>query len=115
MNRLLRSRLFVRALEDRTLPATFTVLNLNDSGADSLRDCISKANTAAGADTVTFQSGLTGTITLTTGEVAISEAVNIQGPGWSVLSISGNNASRIFDISTAPAAAGIVITGLTVT
>ena len=30
----------LEALEDRTLPSTFTVMNLNDSGADSLRAAI---------------------------------------------------------------------------
>lgn len=113
MNRRSRIRLFVRPLEDRLAPATFTVLNLNDSGADSLRDCVSKANTAAGADTVTFIAGLTGTITLTSGETAISEA--IKGPGSSVLSISGNNASRIFNISSSASGSAISISGLTFT
>ena len=34
--------------------ATFTVTNLNDSGAGSLRQAILDANAAAGADTITF-------------------------------------------------------------
>jgi len=34
--------------------ATFTVTNTNDSGAGSLRDAITQANTAAGADTIAF-------------------------------------------------------------
>lgn len=113
MSRLIRSRLMLRPLEDRTLPTTFTVMNLNDSGADSLRDCISKANAASGADTVDFKAGLTGTITLTTGEIAISQGLTIVGPGSSQLSISGNNASRIFNTDPAPAAAAIAISGLT--
>src|SRR5262245_23456626 len=115
MTRKFRSRLFVRCLDDRTAPATFTALNLNDSGADSLRDCISKANAAAGADTVDFKSGLSGTITLTTGEIAISQAVTISGPGANVMTISGNNASRIFNTDPAPNTALITISGLTLT
>jgi hypothetical protein len=47
-------------LEDRTLPSTFTVLNLNDSGPGSLRAAI-----ASGDDTIAFANGLHGTITLT--------------------------------------------------
>ncbi|MDG4548947.1 MAG: hypothetical protein P9F19_05990 [Candidatus Contendobacter sp.] len=45
--------------------ATFTVTNLADAGGGSLRQAILDANGAAGADTITFQAGLTGTITLT--------------------------------------------------
>ncbi len=114
MNRL-RQRLFVRALEDRTVPATFTVLNLSDSGADSLRDCISKANAAAGADTIAFNAGLTGTITLTTGEIAINGAVVIDGPGPATLKISGNNASRIFNTSSAATGTAVTVRDLTLT
>jgi len=40
--------------------ATYTVTNTNDSGAGSLRDAIAKANTHAGADTITFAAGLSG-------------------------------------------------------
>ena len=108
----LRQRFFVRALEDRTVPATFTVLNLADSGPDSLRDCVSKANTTGGFDTVDFKAGLFGTIALTTGEIAISETVIIAGPGSTVVTISGNNASRIFNVSAVPAAALVSIADL---
>jgi len=41
------------------VPATFTVLNTNDAGSGSLRQAIIGANTAAGADTIVFASGLT--------------------------------------------------------
>src|SRR3954466_5072918 len=80
--------------------ATFTVTNLNDSGAGSLRDAIVSANTTAGADVITFQPGLTGTITLTTGQLDLYDAVDIQGPGAATISVSGNNTSRIFYIYT---------------
>jgi hypothetical protein len=57
--RLLNERL--ELLEERTLPTTFTVSNLNDSGAGSLRQAIIDANTAAGADTIVFNTvALTG-------------------------------------------------------
>ena len=42
--------------------ASFVVANLNDSGADSLRQAILDANANPGADTVTFS--VSGTITL---------------------------------------------------
>jgi hypothetical protein len=53
----------LEALEDRTLPSNFKVLNLNDSGAGSLRAAVAAANANPGADTITFASGVLGTIT----------------------------------------------------
>lgn len=41
---------------------------------------------------IAFQSGLTGTITLTTGEIDILEALDVQGPGSNAITVSGNNA-----------------------
>lgn len=61
--------------------ATFTVTSLNDSGAGSLRKAVLDANAAPGNDTIAFQSGLTGTIVLTSGEIAITDRVAINGPG----------------------------------
>jgi len=109
-----RLRLSVQPLESRCVPASFTVLNLNDAGPDSLRDCVSKANAAAGADTIAFQVGLAGLITLTSGELPITDALAVQGPGAAELSVSGNNAGRIFNI-TAPFLSNITISGLTLT
>ncbi|BCM94513.1 hypothetical protein IAD21_06420 (plasmid) [Abditibacteriota bacterium] len=79
--------------------ATFTVSNLNDSGEGSLRLAILDANATPDADTIDFTSGLTGTITLTNGEIAITDSVDITGLGADALTVSGNDASRIFNIS----------------
>src|SRR5262245_48228179 len=76
----------LEALEDRFLPSTLTVLNLNDSGPGSLRQTI--ANAASG-DTINFQPGLSGTIGLTSGEIAVNKNLTITGPGAGVLAISG--------------------------
>lgn len=54
---------------------TFTVTNLNDSGAGSLRDAIAAANTAGGASTITF--AVSGTISLASALPAISQSVTI--------------------------------------
>src|SRR5262249_13635348 len=90
-------RPLLEALEARALPSTLTVLNALDSGAGSLRDAIKNANSG---DTIVFASGLNGqTITLTSGELAISKSLDIEGSGAGLLAISGNHASRIFDIS----------------
>jgi predicted outer membrane repeat protein len=66
-----------------------------DSGPGSLRQAI--IDTAAGG-TVDFQADLTGTITLTSGELAINKDLTIAGPGPSVITVSGNHASRVFNI-----------------
>src|SRR6185369_4436506 len=95
--------------------ATFNVTNLNDSGAGSLRQAVLDANANAGADVITFQSGLSGTITLTTGELDLYDAVDIQGPGPATLSVSGNNASRVFYLYSPSANIDVKISGLTVT
>lgn len=88
----------VPALRAALMPApmNYVVKNLNDSGPDSLRQAILDANANNGADTITFQAGLTGTITLTSGELLISDDVTITGPGARLLTVSGNNASRVF-------------------
>lgn len=94
---------------------TYTVINTNDSGAGSLRDAIAQANGNAGADIVNF-SGVSGTITLTTGEIAITDPVDIQGPGRNVVTISGNNSSRIFNIDNGSSTAiGVSMHSLTLT
>ncbi len=81
--------------------ATFTVTNLNDSGVGSLRQAILNANANPGTDTIAFQAGLTGTITLTTGQIQITDALTLNGPGANGLAVSGNNASRIFQLTNA--------------
>ena len=78
--------------------ATFTVINLNDSGPGSLRQAILDANATVDDDTIVFQSGLSGTITLTSGQLTINKNLAINGPGENVLAVSGNNVSPVFVI-----------------
>src|SRR5437870_998206 len=85
---------FVPALEwlsERIVPAAFHVTTLTEGVAGSLRDAITQANTHGGADTITFQPGLTGTIALTSGELDITDDLTITGPGADKLTVSGNN------------------------
>ena len=96
-------------LEDRTLPSTFTVTNLLDTGAGSLRAAVSAANANPGADVIDFTT--TGTITLTSGELDITDSLTINGPGASALAVSGAGVSRVFGINGDPT---VVIAGLTV-
>src|SRR5262249_55695167 len=83
-------------LEDRMVMTTFNVLNPADSGPGSLRQAILDANTQTGADVIDFAPGLHGTITLTSGELDITDDLTINGPGANVLTVSGGNTYRIF-------------------
>lgn len=86
----------VDVLEDRTLLSAILVTNLADSGAGSLRAAVATANANPGADVIRFQGNLAGTIVLTSGQMEITDALTIDGPGAARLTISGNNASRVF-------------------
>src|SRR4029450_5944004 len=106
-----RSRLISRAcfetLEDRrllsfspaTVPSPFTVLNLADSGAGSLRQAVLDANALAGADTIEFADGLQGTIAMTSGQLSITDDLTIDGPAADQIAVSGSHQSRVFSIS----------------
>lgn len=96
------------------MAATFPVSNLTDAGPGSLRQAILDANAAAGADVITFQAGLTGTITLTTGELYVEDSVDIQGPGAAILTVSGNNSSGVFFLYRGDALLDVTISGLTI-
>lgn len=94
--------------------AVFTVTNLNDSGAGSLRQAITDARITPGEHTINFQTGLTGTINLESALPDLSGLMTINGPGPGLLTIrrdSGTGAYRIFTV--APAGV-VVLNGLTV-
>lgn len=96
--------------------ATFTVTSLADSGAGTLRDRIAQANTATGAPhVVNFQAGLGGTIALNS-PIRISNSMTISGPGAAVLTIDGQDATRLFDVRrTSGNPRSVAINGLTMT
>lgn len=80
----------------RGVLATLTVTNSNDSGEGSLREAIA---TAEAGDTIKFAGSLANqTITLTSGQLDIDKDLIIDGVDAAGLTISGNNASRIFDV-----------------
>jgi hypothetical protein len=89
----------LESLEDREVPATFTVLNLADHGSDSLRTAVAAANANPGADMIEFADGLIGTIGLSGGQLSITDHLTIDGPGAGLLAVSGNHQSRVFNIS----------------
>ncbi len=92
-----------------TLRAQIIVNSLDDDGADGdceLREAIINAENddtsgstdcaaGSGNDSIDL-SGLSGEIVLQSGQMTISTTITIEGPGVNALSISGNNASRIF-------------------
>ena len=93
---------FVCAL---TIPAhatTIVVSNTNDSGPGSLRQALVIANNG---DTIDAR-GVSGAITLTSGELLVNTSVTINGAGANVLAVDGNMVGRGFRI---------VSSGLTVT
>jgi hypothetical protein len=71
---------------------TIVVTNTSDSGPGSLRDALAIANDG---DTIDA-TGISGTISLTSGELQITHAVTINGPGpESLLAVGGG--TRVFD------------------
>jgi hypothetical protein len=87
--------ILVLGFGDLTYPATNTVTSLADSGSGSLRQAIADS---AADDSIVF--GVTGTITLTSGELVVAKNLTIVGPGVSALVISGNNSMRVFHVNT---------------
>ena len=118
-------RPMLEGLEQRWLPSTLTILNTNDSGANSLRAEIAAAHTgdtiafskSSANGAVNFYDGQVYTIALTTGELLISHNMTIAGPGADKLTISGSPLghplSRVFEVASS--AKSVVLSGLTIT
>ena len=85
------------------------VINSADSGLGSLREAILNA---CDGSTISFANTVVSPITLTGGQLTIDKNLAIAGPGAGALSISGNNASRVFDIASG--SFNVTISGLTV-
>jgi hypothetical protein len=80
-----RTQLRLLSLEERAVP-TYTVTNTNDSGAGSLRDAITSANSSPATIDAT---GVTGTISLKSALPAISASYAIDGPTSGTLKVDG--------------------------
>nr|MBA2271624.1 hypothetical protein [Chthoniobacterales bacterium] len=99
---------------------TFTVTNTaeRDSGCTTddctLLEAMNAANAGADANTITFAPGLSGVIrnTLVPGGLNIIQPLTINGPGARTLTVSGNDATRIFNLAKGISA---TISGLTLT
>ncbi len=103
-----RSAPWLEALEDRTVLSPLLVTNNHDSGAGSLRYEIAQA---VSGDTIQFAPSLDGqTIPLTSGELDITQNLDIDGPGAQLLTVSGGS-SRVFAIA---AGVKVSLSGLTI-
>ena len=96
-----------------------TVIN---NGQCTLREAITNANhdnqsgspdcaTGSEADAITFSLPVSSTITLNNTLPAITSTITINGPGATLLTISGNNVVRVFDVYSGGA---LALAGLTV-
>jgi hypothetical protein len=82
----------------------FLVTTLLDPGHTlallSLREAVNLANVLPGSNTVSFDPGLaSGTVTLTSGELLLSNSIAIAGPTAGPVTLSADNASRVFEIT----------------
>jgi hypothetical protein len=91
---------------------SMVVTNTTDSGAGSLRQAV--VGVCSGG-TIAFDASFNApkTITLTSGEITIDRSLTLNGPGANLLTVSGNNASRVFFINNAPMVnlSGFKVTG----
>src|SRR5205823_13354351 len=93
-----------------TVPAhgsTLLVSNTNDNGPGSLRQALVDASNG---DTIDA-TGISGVITLTTGELLVDKSVTINAAGADVLAVDGNATSRVFQIHSGET---VTISGLTI-
>jgi predicted outer membrane repeat protein len=113
----------LEVLEGRVLPATTFTVNLGTDAAGpggqqtgptsgDLRWCVSQADLSDNAgSTIDFANTLDNTtVTLQQGELPLSQSMRIAGPGAGLLTVSGNHASRVFDVS----AGTVTLSGLTI-
>ena len=100
-------------LEDRSVPANFTILNTNDAGVGSLRQAVLDATANTEDDRIDFDFALGGmTVTLLT-PVAVTDtakAIEIAAP--LPATISGGGATQLFTVA---AGANFKLSSLTLT
>ncbi len=83
-----------------------------DPGKTTLRDAITSANSAAGADRIVFQSGLSGTVTLASALPPVTSPVEIAGPGPDQLTVKGiGNTTLTMSAGSGPS----TVSGITMT
>ena len=83
--------------------------NANSDSDTSGGDCVA----GSGADTIAFTVPAASTITLSGTQLTISDSVTVAGPGAAALTVSGNNASRIFYVYNNSRTLDVTISGVT--
>ena len=118
-----RMRPTLLALEERALLSTFPVTSAADSApasapaVNTLRWAVEQANAATSASSIEIELGTSpATITLLQGQLELNNTAYpttiYNGPGEGAVTISGNNASRVFQIDGGVTAS---ISGMTIT
>ena len=93
-------------------PNTLLVTNTQDSGPGSVRDAIISANPG---DTITFDTAgifATRQTILLKSELLVDKDLTIQGPAFNGPRISGQQAVRVFNITSA--ATTVTLSGMTI-
>src|SRR4051794_31676929 len=96
-------RLAVEPLDERAVPATFTVTTVDDDGPGSFRQAIRDANANAGRDVIAFNIGAGGVLTIQPASAlpAVTDPVVIDGttqPGYAgspVVVLNGSQAGGV--------------------
>lgn len=104
-----KTRWQLQLLEDRTVPTNYVVDALGDvdngnylAGDFTIREAVSLANSNPGPDTITFHPSpfaTPQTISLAIGELLVLDDLSVIGPANCILTLSGGNLSRIFNIN----------------
>src|SRR5207244_4354885 len=83
------------------------VTNTNDNGPGSFRQALAIANDG---DTIDA-TGISGAVSLISGELLVNKSVTINGAGADVLAVDGNAAGRVFFITLGET---VTISGFTI-
>src|SRR5437868_1311204 len=110
-------RLQIEWLEERNVPATFTVTNTADwLTPGSLRQAIADANATAEPDTIEFSDFFDSAQTIALGgELLITHPLTIDGKGANLTTISGGGVGRVFEFATSDNITLNSLRGLTLT
>jgi predicted outer membrane repeat protein len=92
--------------------STYTVVNTNDSGPGSLREAVNQSNLSPGRDQIVFSLSACPCTIVLLSELSVSDELNVAGPGRSLLTLSGNNANRVF---SSPGVSPLRLSSMTLT